>query len=451
VGTLAAAPDIAPSKGGHPSIYRPRNPRESVLYQLMEAHYEDVKAAWENRFEKRYGFWRGFVDSVVARYLDCGVAESGFARLRCEACGAEKLLTLSCKQRGICPSCDAKRAAAFAAFLKDEILENVGHTLFTFTLPKMLRVYFMHHRELLSDLARLAYETIHELMCQAVDDQEVRPGVVAVPQTFGSLINPHPHVHCLASRGAWDAQGRWLPVPYVDTTVAEKLFRHKTLRLLRQRGLLSDERIELMSSFHRSGFSVDDSPTVWPQDTGGLQRIARYLLRCPLSLSRVFWTPGARTLFYQGKSSHDDPFASHPDGETLDVYEFLARVLTQIPELRRHGMHYFGGYSSRARSRRKAQGLKLEATSADQVKPASSDEPNLSSRQRAALRRRWANLIQRVFKTDPLLCECGGKFRIISFITDPKVIRKILDHLQKRNTPSRAPPRNGPPPPFQPS
>ena len=54
-----------------------------------------------------------------------------------------------------------KRAAAFAAFLKDEILENVGHTLFTFTLPKMLRVYFMHHRELLSDLARLAYETIH--------------------------------------------------------------------------------------------------------------------------------------------------------------------------------------------------------------------------------------------------------------------------------------------------
>jgi len=76
-------------------------------------------------------------------YLDCGVAEGGFARLRCDACGAERLLTLSCKQRGICPSCDAKRAAAFAAFLKDELLENVGHGLWTFTLPKMLRPYFM--------------------------------------------------------------------------------------------------------------------------------------------------------------------------------------------------------------------------------------------------------------------------------------------------------------------
>lgn len=70
-----------------------------------------------------------------ARYLDCGVAEAGFARLKCDTCGVEKLLMLSCKQRGLCPSCDAKRAAAFAAFLKDELLENVGHCLWTFTLP----------------------------------------------------------------------------------------------------------------------------------------------------------------------------------------------------------------------------------------------------------------------------------------------------------------------------
>ena len=30
-----------------------------------------MKALWEERFEKKYGYWRGFVDSVVARYLDC--------------------------------------------------------------------------------------------------------------------------------------------------------------------------------------------------------------------------------------------------------------------------------------------------------------------------------------------------------------------------------------------
>lgn len=423
-----------------PRLYRPRNVRATPLYQLLEAYYEDVKALWEERFEKKYGYWRGFVDSVVARYLDCGTEQAGFARLKCDSCGTERLLTLSCKQRGICPSCDAKRAAAFAAFVKDELLENVGHTMWTFTLPKMLRPFFMRHRELLSDLARLAYETINELMREATGDDSARPGVVCVPQTFGSVLRPHPHCHCLASRGAWNARGQWLPVPYIDTNAAEKLFRFKIIRLLKSKDLLGNERIEILDSFRHSGFSVDTSPTVWPQDSEGLERLGHYMLRCPLSLSRIHWTPGARTLFYQGKTSHDDPqwsLLNHPDGETLDVFEFIARVLTQIPEPRKHNIHYYGFYSSRARALRQRDNLEFESDPPDQ-RDTEAHEPELSSKARAALRKRWANLIQRVFKTDPLLCDCGGTFRVLAFITEPNVIAKIVDHLNRPN--SRAPP-----------
>ena len=116
----------------------------------------------------------------------------------------------------------------------------------------------MRHRELLGELARLAYETIKELMLEAAGGDKARPGVVAVPQTFGSLIQPHPHLHALASRGLWDKQGQWLPVPYVDTIAAEKLFAHKILHLLKSKGLLSDERIELLSCSVR--FAVAASP-----------------------------------------------------------------------------------------------------------------------------------------------------------------------------------------------
>jgi hypothetical protein len=423
-----------------PAIYRPRQARKTPLYQLVEKYYEDVKAQWEERFEKTYGRWRGFVDNVVWRYLDCGVEEAGFARLKCDACGGEKLLTLSCKVRGLCPSCDAKRAAAFAVFLKDELLENVGHCLWTFTLPKMLRPYFMHHRELLGDLARLAYETIKELMIEAVGNDKARPGVVAVPQSFGNVLNPHPHAHCLASRGVWDEKGQWIPVPYVDTGAAEKLFRLKILHLLKSKGFLSDERIELLDSFRHSGFSVDASPTLWPQDTQGLERLCRYLLRCPVSLSRIHWTPGSKTLFYESKSSHDDPLFSHPQGETLDIFEFIARVLTQIPEPRAHGVRYFGAYSSRARAYRKKRSLILHSLG-PKATSTSQEEPNLSPKKRAALRKSWAQLIRRVYQTDPLKCDCGGTYRVISFITEHKVIRKILDHLETRKRDSRPPPQ----------
>ena len=204
---------------------------------------------------------------------------------------------------------------------------------------------------------------------------------------------------------------------------------------------MSDERIDLLHSFRNSGFSVDTSPTVWPQDSQGLERLCRYLLRCPVSLARIHWTPGARMLFYESKQHpNDDPLFSLPQGETLDIFEFIARVLTQLPEPRTHRVRYFGAYSSTARAHRKKRHLSLQSLGPDDNSK-SKNEPELSPKKRAALRKSWAQLIRRVFLTDPLKCECGGTFRVIAFITELKVVRKILDHLNDSDTRPRAPPQ----------
>ena len=136
------------------SRYRARNPRTTPLYRLVETLYDKVKGQWEDRFERRYGFWRGIVDEQVRRYLDCGVFENGFARIRCPHCGEEYLLAFSCKTRDLCPSCAAKRGAATAALLAEEVLEEVGHAQWVFVMPKMLRPYFLcriRHRKYYAD------------------------------------------------------------------------------------------------------------------------------------------------------------------------------------------------------------------------------------------------------------------------------------------------------------
>ncbi|MFQ5512785.1 MAG: transposase zinc-binding domain-containing protein, partial [Candidatus Krumholzibacteriia bacterium] len=117
---MAATPGFLPRAEPCPPRYRPRTPRATSLYQLLEAHYETVKGLWEERFEQRYGFWRGFYDTAVARYYDCGLFESGFARVKCTACPNEFLVAFSCKGRGLCPSCGAKRAAIFSELLQNE-------------------------------------------------------------------------------------------------------------------------------------------------------------------------------------------------------------------------------------------------------------------------------------------------------------------------------------------
>jgi len=96
------------------------------------------------------------------------------------------------------------------------VVEDVGHAQWVFTVPKMLRVYFLHHRELLGALSLAAYQTAKELMPAAVEEKGFRPGMVSVVQTFGGQANFHPHVHALVSRGGWSASGEWIPVAYVD-------------------------------------------------------------------------------------------------------------------------------------------------------------------------------------------------------------------------------------------
>ena len=50
----------------------------------------------------------------------------------------------------------------------------------------------------------------------------------------------------------------------------------------------------------------------------------------------------------------------------------------------------------------------------------------------------WSHLMRRVFSIDVLHCHgCGGRRKLISLITDPPVVRRILQHL---HLPTEPPP-----------
>jgi len=61
------------------------------------------------------------------------------------------------------------------------------------------------------------------------------------------------------------------------------------------------------------------------------------------------------------------------------------------------------------------------------------------------LKKRWSHFIQKVYETDPLICpKCRGEMRIISFIDQRAVIKKILEHLGLWEE-AHAPPDSEPP------
>jgi len=85
------------------AVHRPRHPEQTVLYRVLFHHFARFLAEYESRFEKEYGYLRPIVKEVVERYLDCGNPRCGFARIRCPACGEERLLMFSCRTPGMSP------------------------------------------------------------------------------------------------------------------------------------------------------------------------------------------------------------------------------------------------------------------------------------------------------------------------------------------------------------
>jgi len=275
-------------------------------------------------------------------------------------------------------------------------------------------------------------------------------------------VNFHPHIHSIVSRGGWLKSGEWIPIPYVDTDAAARLFRHRVLKFLRAADLIDQERMELILGWgHNSGFSVHNSVVVQADDGEGLERLARYLARPPVSLERMSWDRERGEVVYRTSRGHaelpgrqNDPEGESRAGdfERLDELEFLARVVTQLPEPRKHSIRYYGYYAAAARARRRreagragvATGGEGETESAAEkgvervmkaigltgASPAADKEPD--SAERIALRKKWAVLIRRIYEVDPLLCKCGGTFQILSILTKPKVVKQILAHLAKK-------------------
>jgi hypothetical protein len=100
---------------------RPR-PTTTPLYPIVQHHLETFLARAAEADPWGAGV-AGWVEEDFRAYLRCGILAHGFARIRCDDCAAERLVAFSCKGRGVCPSCNARRIA-----LPHALLSGSGRT-----------------------------------------------------------------------------------------------------------------------------------------------------------------------------------------------------------------------------------------------------------------------------------------------------------------------------------
>jgi ribosomal protein S27E len=200
-----------------PPGYARHRPESTLLYRLVERHYPAFRAL---RCESGRPLPE-YVEQEFEAYLKCGRLEHGFLRVRCEECHAEKLVAFSCKRRGFCPSCGARRMAEAAALLVDEVLPARPLRQWVLSLPYALRFLLATNPAALTQVLGVVYRTISGFLLQQAGLTRATgaTGAVTLVQRFGSALNLNIHFHMLFVDGVYlPAAGgppvfRHLPAP----------------------------------------------------------------------------------------------------------------------------------------------------------------------------------------------------------------------------------------------
>ena len=132
--------------------------------------------------------------------------------------------------------------------------------------------------------------------------------------------------------------------------------------------------------------------------------------------------------------------APHPlTGQTfllLDPLDWLHAICQQIPDRGQHWTRFYGAYANRIRNALLKHQTPQSGSAHSQPR-AEGQSPSVPSR---SSRASWARLLRKVLEVDPLICaRCGAEMKLISVLTEPKVVDKILRHLREA-TSERAPP-----------
>ena len=146
------------------------------------------------------------------------------------------------------------------------------------------------------------------------------------------------------------------------------------------------------------------------------------MIRPILSLNRLsFDEADGKVCYKYGKDSSEL--------EKIDYLEFIARVTSHIPDKGQVMIRYYGVYANAHRGKINKAGVSR------------SHPPIIDDKVSFVPSKGWAEMIRKVFEVDPLLCpSCGGQMSIISFIEEPKIIDRIIAHLELTFDAERPPP-----------
>ena len=291
--------------------------------------------------------------------------------------------------------------AETAAHLVDHVLPHKNIRQWVLTFPVPIRLCLAVRPKVMARALEISHLVTSQYYRKkaGLGAKNSKSGAVTLIQRFGGSLNLNIHFHQLFVDGCYELSDKNEPIDFwvaAPPTVSE---------------------IEAKNS----GFSLHAGVATKVHERDRLEKICRYIARPAVSEERLS-TDDYGNVIYRFKKPWDDGTTALK----LTPMELMERLVALVPRPRVHLTRYHGvlgpHYKHRKQIVPKPPALKLVTD--DQI---SVDPKQLELKKKNIP---WARLLARVFNIDVETCiKCGGKMKIIAAIEDPKVIRKILEHM----------------------
>lgn len=471
--------------------YARHKPEETTLYKIIQNNW----LSFQEQVERDTGYpLPDFVVKEFEEYLRCGILAHGFLRAQCESCKFEHLVAFSCKRRGFCPSCGARRMSETAVHLVDSVLPAQPIRQWVLSFPFQIRLCLAVRPKIMARALEITHSVIsqHYRKKAGLPKSKAKSGAVTLIQRFGGSLNLNVHFHQLVIDGCYELGALGEPIQFIATpppTVPEleqvltKIICRLTCYLERQQIIVRDNdsefqlqipqedtfsRLQASSVTYRfatgpskgkkamvlktvpdgdhnaksglvtknSGFSLHAGVATGANERDKLERVCRYIARPAVSEGRLSLTANNEVI-YKFKKPWDDGTTAIK----LTPMEMMERLSALVPRPRVHLTRFHGVLGPHYKYRKLIVPKKKPELAIAANPEADSDRPSASPKRIA-----WAQLLKRVFNIDISVCpKCRGNIKIIAAIEDPQVIKKILNHLGLPSTAPAISPARGPP------
>ena len=308
--------------------------KTGTIAQIFDDHWNSVYFKNKNVID----LYRPNANDEINKIINCYNKDLGFSIYECPDCHDLVFIGNTCKSR-LCSSCGYK--------YKMERVENILQTVYkckhrqiVFTIPKELRKFFFHpFDEMMDILFKAVHDTIFSILNESYKYSKSKkkfikylskikftPGFFSFLHTFGRDLKWNPHIHVLLAEIKLGNNNTVVKWDYFNYDALSKRFQYILLKLLSKKLGKSFDSIKFnLFAKYKKGFYVYAEPKKFKNLKDGIEYVARYCGRVPISENRIINYDGVNVTF-----CYNDHYDDSYHEITISAENFILIILRHL-------------------------------------------------------------------------------------------------------------------------